>query len=249
MKSIALLAALLTLTIDAAASVTETFTQTYPLAPEGAISLVNVNGDIDIVTWDKPEVSLEAVKRAKDNEALKQIEIVIDAQPSALSIKTKNAKKNGWSSSGRDISSVRYKLMVPAGTMLDKIDSVNSTITVTGAHGSIKLETVNGNIIATDLRADARLESVNGSIHAQFSALERVHTIRLESVNGGAEVTLPKGASASIKTSTVNGRSRVDQRIKLSRSGKHNLSGDIGGAIGPAISLETVNGNIAVREK
>ena len=60
-------------------------------------------------------------------------------------------------------------------------------------HGPVKLHTVNGSISAADLSADAQLESVNGSLRAQFDSIERVHDIHLESVNGRAEVTLPKG--------------------------------------------------------
>jgi len=248
MKSLALLTLLLGFTAITRASVTETFKQSYPLAADGVLQLENVNGDIEITAWDKAEVALEAVKRAKDEDALKLITLEIDAQPAKISIKTKYPKKGSRSFFGNDNSSVRYKLLVPAGVKLDKIASVNSDISVTGVNGSVKLDTVNGKIDATGLRADARLESVNGSLRAEFASVEQVKEVKLESVNGRAEVTLPKGASASIKTSTVNGNSSVDQPIRLSRTGKHNLSGEIGNG-GPRISLETVNGSIAVREK
>jgi DUF4097 and DUF4098 domain-containing protein YvlB len=248
MKYIALLASLFALNVIANASVTETFAHIYPLAPDGAISLENVNGDIEITVWDKAEVAMEAIKRAKDDAALKRIEILIDAQPGRIALKTKIAKNTGWSFSGSNSSSVYYKLNVPAGTRLEKIEAVNSTITVSGALGAITLETVNGGISATDLRANARLESVNGRLHAQFSSLVAVQIVKLTSVNGGSEVTLPKSASATLKTSTVNGRCSVDQPIMLTTTSQHHLAGDIG-AGGPRISLETVNGSIAVRER
>jgi len=249
MKSIALLTALLAFTAAASAAVTETFKQSYPLAADGTVHLDNVNGDIDIVAWDKPEVAVEAEKRAKNDEQLKRIEIIVDAQPAKLSIKTKYAKHTGWSLFGNNEGSVRYKLMVPAGARLDKIDSVNSDIGVTNVHASVNLNTVNGSITATGLTNDARLESVNGSLRAQFATIERAHDIHLESVNGRLEVTLPKGANATLKTETVNGSSSVDQPIKLSHSGKHDMAGEIGSGAGPTISLETVNGGISVREK
>jgi DUF4097 and DUF4098 domain-containing protein YvlB len=236
------------LAVAARATVNETFKQTYPLAADGVVHLENVNGDIDITAWDKAEVSLVADKRARDDEELKRIEIEIDAQPDRLAIKTKYAKKAGWFFGNTHQGSVRYKLMVPAGARLQKIDTVNSDITVTGVHGAVNLDTVNGSISASGLMADARLDSVNGSLRAEFVSLDKVQTVKLDSVNGRAEVTLPKGASASIKTSSVNGSSSVDQPIKLSHSGRHSLSGDIGSG-GPHITLDTVNGSIAVREK
>ena len=249
MKSIALLTTLLAFTISARASVTETFKQAYPLTADGVVQLENVNGDIEITAWDKAEVSLEAVKRSKDSDGLKLIEIVIDAQPAQLTVKTKFPKHTGWSLFGNNDDSVRYKLNVPAGARLEKIETVNSDITVTGVHGPVRLVTVNGSLTATGLQADARLDSVNGSLRAEFTAMEHVREVKLSSVNGRLEVTLPKGASASIRTSSVNGGSSVAQPIKLSHSGSHQLAGDIGSSAGPHIELDTVNGGIAVKEK
>lgn len=248
MKSIALLASLLTLTVALHAAVSENFQQTYPFAA-GTISLDNVNGDIEITAWDQPEVSLVAEKRAKNEEELKRVTIEVEASPGHLSIKTKLGKTAGRSFFGswNSNSSVHYKLMVPAGVTLDKINTVNSAITVKGVQGPVNLDTVNGSISATGLRSDARLESVNGSLRAEFAALEHVRTVKLDSVNGRVEVTLPKGAGARIKTSTINGSSHVDQPIKLSNSGRHGLAGEIGSG-GPQITLETVNGSITVRE-
>jgi DUF4097 and DUF4098 domain-containing protein YvlB len=250
MKSIVLLTALLLVASAARASVTETFTHTYALNPDGAIRLDNVNGDIDITAWDKAEVSLVAEKRAKDDDELKRLEIIIEDSPAQLVIKTKYAKSLGWHFFGNwGNASVHYKLMVPAGARLEKIDSVNSGIEVSGVRGNVNLETVNGGIAARGLAGDARLASVNGSLRVDFESTDKVQEIKLESVNGRAEITLPKGAGASVKTSSVNGSTRVDQAIRLSKSGRHSLSGEIGSGGGPRIEIETVNGSISIREK
>ncbi len=248
MKSIALLVSLLTLVIAARASVTETFKQTYPLTANGVVHLENINGDIDIKAWDKAEVSLEAEKRAKDDDELKRLEIVIDAQPDRLSIKTRYIKKTVWFFGNWTPGSVHYRLMVPAGAKLDKIDTVNSDITVTGVQGPVNLDTVNGSIKATGLAADARLDSVNGSLSADFAAMEKVKRVKLDSVNGRATITLPKGAGARVDADSINGSVSIDQQVKLGKVRRHSLSGEIGSG-GPDISLETVNGSIAIREK
>ena len=248
MKSATLLfaAALLALAPATHASVTKSFKQSYPLAADGTVHLENINGDIDIVAWDKAEVSLEAEKNGKTDEDLRKVTLEIDSSPVKLSIKTKYAKKSGWFS-GSVNASVRYKLMVPAGVRLQKIDSVNSDITVTGVRGAVNLDTVNGSITATGLAADARLDSVNGSLRAEFASLDGVSEVKLDSVNGRASVTLPKGASARIDADSVNGRVSVDQQIRLGKARRHSLTGEIGSG-GPNISIETVNGEIAIRE-
>ena len=247
MKSSTLLlsAALVAILPAAGAAVTENIKQTYPLDANGTVHLDNVNGDIDIVAWDKAEVSLEAEKKGKTDEDLKKVTLEIDASPSKLTIKTKYAK-NGWF--GNIHASVRYRLMVPANVRLDKVDSVNSDIKVTGVRGSVNLDTVNGSITATGIASDARLDSVNGSLNAEFASLDGVHQVKLDSVNGRASVTLPKGASARIDADSVNGSVNIDQQVKLGKVRRHSLTGQIGSG-GPDISLETVNGSISVREK
>ena len=244
-SSLFLSAALLALAPGAGASVTENFKQTYPLDAKGTVHLDNVNGDIDIVAWDKAEVSLEAEKKGKTDADLAKVTLEIDSSPSKLTIKTKYAK-NGWF--GNVNASVRYKLMVPAGARLEKIDSVNSDITVTGVRGSVNLDTVNGTITATGLASDARLDSVNGGLNAEFASLEGVSRVKLDSVNGRATLTLPKGASAKIDADSVNGRVNIDQQVKLGKAHRHSLTGEIGSG-GPDISLETVNGSISIKEK
>ena len=249
MKSIPtlFLAASFILVIAARATVTETVAKSFPLAADGVIHLDNVNGDIDITAWDKAEVSVVAEKRAKTDEDLHKVTIEFASSPGKLAVHTKYAK-GGWFHSNVN-ASVRYRLMVPAGVRLQKIDTVNSDITVSGVQCAVNLDTVNGNITARGLTGDARLDSVNGSLQAEFASLEKVREVKFDSVNGRAELTLPKGASAGLRADSVNGRVTVDQPIKLGKAGRHSLTGDIGSGSGPRIVLDTVNGGIAIRER
>lgn len=241
-----LLLSALVLAGAARADVTETITKAFPLDANGSVHLENVNGDIEVVAWDKAEVSVVAEKKAKNDEDLQRVTLEFEASPARLVIKTKYPK-TGWLG-GNIRASVRYKLMVPAGAHLEKIDTVNSDITVTGVQGRVDLDTVNGSITATGLAADARLDSVNGSLRAEFASLDRVTKVKLDSVNGRASVTLPKGASARIDADSVNGSVTIDQQVKLGKVRRHSLDAQIGSG-GPTIELETVNGGISIKEK
>lgn len=234
----------------ACAAVTETFSQTYPLAADGAIELDNVNGDVTITAWDRNEVALEAEKRGKTEDDLKRMTIEIDAQPAKLTIKTRYEKtrdRSFFGDGGR--GSVRYTLKVPSGARLGRIEAVNSDIEVSGVRGPVNLETVNGRIEATGLAGDAAIESVNGSLRAEYDEVRNVRSVKLGSVNGQATVVLPKGASANVEARSFNGRTSVEQAIKLSRSGRRSLAGQIGDGAGPAIVARTTNGSISIREK
>jgi len=235
----------LVLVAAARASVTESFKQTYPLAADGTIHLENVNGDIDIVAWDKAEVALDAEKKGRTTDDLAKITLEIDSSANRLRIKTKYAKTGFF---GNVNASVRYKLLVPVGVRLEKIDAVNSDITVTGVRGTVDLDIVNGTITATGLAANARLDSVNGSLRAEFATLAGVTEVKLDSVNGSVSVTLPRDAGAHIDADTVNGRIDVDQPVKLGKVGRRTFNGQIGIG-GPTIVVETVNGSISIKEK
>lgn len=236
-------------TVAVRADVTETLNRTYPLPADGIVRLNNINGDITIVAWDRNEVSLEAVKRGRDEEDMKRISIEIDAQPGQLTVKTTIAKTpSNWIPGTGSRAAVRYELRVPAQARLERISSVNSSIKVEGVRGLVNLEAVNGSIRAIGLAGDAEIESVNGSITAEFTSLDAVRTVDLESVNGRIDISVPKGANARINARTTNGRTSIDQPIKLDESSRRRLSGEIGSGGGPLLKAQTTNGSVAIRE-
>ena len=232
------------LTIAASAKVSEKFTQTYPLAANGSIRLENVNGSVEIIAWDKAEVSLEAEKSAKDQDALSRMHLKIESAPSTLFIKTELEK--AWKFWDHANAQVHYKLMVPAGVKLEKIDVVNANIRVTGVKGMVNLDSVNGSIDAKDLSGPGEFETVNGSITVAYSTLPAsADEISLDTVNGSCTLKLPVDAAFSLDADTVNGRVRCDFPITLANSGKHDLRGTVGTG-GPSIELDSVNGSLTV---
>lgn len=228
------------------ARVTEKFSQTYALNADGVVSLSNINGDVDIEAWDRNEVQLEAEKYARDEEALARIRLEIDHSPAKLVIKTELEKKlrNFWNN-GR--AGVRYKLKVPAGASLRKIDTVNSEITVRGVTGYVDLDTVNGSIEAHGLTAGGRFDSVNGSIDVSFTKISASDRIVLDTVNGACTAELPADAAFSLVADSVNGRVSCDFPINISRAGRTVLKGQVNGG-GATLVLDSVNGSLSVRK-
>lgn len=227
----------------AQAKVTEKFAQTYALDANGSIHLENVNGSVEIVAWDKNEVSLEAEKSARDQEGLNRMQLRIDSTNRRLTVKTELEKK--WKFWENMNAQVHYKLMVPAGVSLDKIEVVNSSITVTGVKGEVRLEAVNGGIEADGLVGNGSFETVNGSVRATYIALPANGSISLETVNGTCKLIVPKDAAFDLDTDTVNGRVSCDFPITLQNSGKRELRGPVNGG-GTRVSLESVNGSLSV---
>ncbi|MFA5262915.1 MAG: DUF4097 family beta strand repeat-containing protein [Opitutaceae bacterium] len=241
MKTILALLSALAFTIAAQAKVSETIQQTHPFSPTGSIELSNVNGRVEIAAWDKNEVSIEAVKTAPDDEALKRIEVRIDAGPSSLSIITHHEKK--WYGSSR--GEVSYKLRVPSGVALKAIETVNSDVTIASVRGKVCAGTVNGSIHASDVSSNVTLHTVNGSIEAQVDKLIVASHIELKTVNGSCEIAIPADSSTRVDASTVNGHVRCDLPIVISRSNRNTLHGTIGSGAGTLV-LSSVNGGLSI---
>src|SRR6185369_1652367 len=106
--------------IFSVADETERFEQTYPLTPNGRVSVSNVNGSITVNAWDRNEVKLVAVKTADSKERLADVEIKVDAKPDYLCVETNydNWKNHGNGERWRNGKlQVDYELSVPRGAV------------------------------------------------------------------------------------------------------------------------------------
>ncbi len=242
MKTLLALLAFSALTLGASAKVTENFNQTYPLAADGRISLENINGTIEIVAWEKAEVAVEAVKSAKDDEAMSHLHIKVEASAKKLSIKTEHEK--AWKFWEHAQAEVRYKLKVPAGASLDKVGVVNADVHISGVKGKVKVDSVNGSIDAEGLGGEGDFDTVNGSITVNYATMPS-DDISLDTVNGSCKVTLPANAAFKLQSDTVNGRASCDFPITLEKAGKHDLRGTVNGG-GIEVKLDSVNGSLTV---
>ena len=229
----------------------EPFSQTAPFAATGSLSLENVNGNVEIRTWDKNQILIEGEKSAKTDEELKQIELTIDLTDTHARIKAHLPKRSGgWWFFGNTIrASVRFTITVPATASIERLQTVNSGVTIAGLRGSVEAELVNGKIHATGLSGDVRLTTVNGAIDASFAAIAPQQKLSFNTVNGSITVGLPKDAGVKLQGSVVNGRINCDFPLELGQhaSGR-NLSGTIGDGRA-TLRAETVNGSIAIQER
>lgn len=222
----------------------EAFTRAGAFSPDGKISLENVNGSIEVRTWEKNEILVEGEKSAKTEDELKLIELTIDLSDSNAAIKVRLPKRHAdWGNNIR--AAVRFTLTVPATANLARISSVNSSIKVDGVRGSMNLDSVNGGIRATGLGADARLKTVNGSIHAVLATVGAQQRLGFDTVNGQINVSLPQDAGAELQASVVNGRIHCDFPLTLSAKGRHSLHGKIGDGRA-LLKAESVNGSIHI---
>ncbi len=232
--------------------ITEKLDQTYPLNPNGRVSLSNINGSIVVEGWDRNEVRLEATKIADSAETMAMFDIKIDATPERLTVETEYKRTNysdkkSWS---RTRSEVHYKLSIPRTAVLDEIEAVNGSITISNFVNITKVSAVNGTVTAKNLRGTTDLSTVNGEVACDFERVEPGSKIALSTVNGKVNLTLPSDVSATVKADTLNGNITNDFGLPI-RKGEY-VGRDLYGRIGSGdvqIKLDSVNGQLNIAKK
>jgi DUF4097 and DUF4098 domain-containing protein YvlB len=230
------------LAISAHAQVSQEFHRTVSLPSNGRVSLDNVNGDVEITGWDRNEVQIDAVKRARDQQRLDEAQIEVEAGSDYVKVHTQYPHNH----TNNNPASVHYTLRVPQNAQLDRIGLVNGALTVQKVTGEVDASLVNGKAQISDLSGEANISSVNGRIEASYTSLNNVREIKLKSVNGSVELGLPGSPNADVKASTVNGSIKSDFPLTVQGSFVgHNLTGTLGSG-GTRIDLSNVNGSIHI---
>ncbi|MEP6850833.1 MAG: DUF4097 family beta strand repeat-containing protein [Acidobacteriota bacterium] len=229
---------------------TERFEQTYPLSANGRVSVSNVNGSIVVKAWDRNEVQLIAVKTGDSKERLADVEIKIDAKPDYISVET---NYDSWKNRGdgerwrNGRLQVDYELNVPRGAVLNEIETVNGTVTLSDFSNLTKASAVNGDVRATNLRGTANLSTVNGKVQADFERLESGSKITLETVNGTVNLSIPSDSNATLRADSVNGDITNEFGLPV-RKGKY-VGRDLYGRLGSGeiqVKVTSVNGPLTI---
>ena len=259
----------------------ETVDQTFPLNPDGAFSLTNINGAVTLTAWDKPEVHVVAVKKMKqesdgwwlsriiglkgsslktdaDAQALfKEFRVEFGGDQAARTVVTRQPRTQGVN------FSVRYEVSAPKGAKIS-IDTVNSSVEVSGIQAGAKLETTNGAVRVSDARGTLHTQSTNGrvtlegvagaiiatttngSVSASLRPDAKLEAIDMSSVNGSVRLSVPASAGFDLTARTVNGSVSCEIPLaSISAQTRKRLEAKIG-ASGPRVELSTVNGSVRI---
>ncbi len=225
-----------------AADFNERFEKTYPVSSNPRVSLSNVNGSVEISGWDRNEVQVLATKHANTQEKLARLQIVVNASKDSVSIKTEMPSGNN-----NNPGSVDYEIRVPRTASLDKVDTVNGSVEVNGIKGNVRISSVNGKVMGRALTADMELSTVNGVVDCEAAELSGSNRVKLSTVNGSVELTLPRDASARLTANTVNGHISSNMGLPVKNHFPVGSSLDTTLGSGSArVELNSVNGGISI---
>lgn len=259
------------LSAGAARAVTlkETFSQSYPFAAGGTLTLRNVNGGVTLDAWDRNEVRIEAekeVKASSDADAKKIMDQVkIDVQPGSgsLRVDTRIPKRDtgflGLFGSNANVN-VTYRVHLPRRATIDagtvngaialsgtqgpaKIGTTNGGIKAAGVDGDLDLGTTNGAIEAAGVTGTVKADTTNGHIDLQFARVPNRGDSKASTTNGRVTVKMPKGSGVEVDAATTNGRVESDFQVAGGQPGKRHLTGAINGG-GSTLHIRTTNGGV-----
>ena len=232
------------------ASVTEEETFSFKLDDGGRFSLSNVNGSVVVTGGGSDSVEIIATKKADNQKDLDKIEIEITNSAKEIVVETELGGSDHWYSRGSNSGSVKYEVIVPVGTNLDSVETVNGNVNISGVSGKVVAESVNGDLDVSDLAGDVELSTVNGGIEAEFSMLEDQQRVKMETVNGRVTINLPEDADVDINADTLNGG--INAKDFGLEADKGFVGSDLNGKIGDGgarLNIDTVNGSIKIRRK
>ncbi|RPJ84650.1 MAG: hypothetical protein EHM18_11825 [Acidobacteria bacterium] len=182
----------------------ERFERTVPLAADGGISLHNIAGDIEINTWGRGEVRIEALKvsRSATVEQARanadEVTIEVAGEGKRVDIETKYPRGRN-----RNLNvSVEFKLTVPEAASVET-GSVSGSIRLTARRGNADLNSVSGDVQADRVGGTLRAKSVSGNVRIAEVSQEAT----AESVSGAVEI---RGVGGETKAKSVSGDVTVE---------------------------------------
>jgi hypothetical protein len=158
------------------------FSKNYDIKKGGKLQVYNINGKVELSTWNKNKVKVLATITTKSAKHIDASQVIAIETGSKMIIRTKKIK---------DIS-VAYEIKVPQGTKVEKITTSNGKIEADGIKGPTYLSSSNGTIIAKNIDGDIIAETSNGKIDIVKAGFVKASTsnaaISLRNVEGIEEI-------------------------------------------------------------
>lgn len=215
----------------------------------GTLSLENIDGNIDILGWDKDRVKLYAEKRtpfSSDRRVIWQPigrfipKIDIDQIEDFVKIKTLPTERND------NRFTVDYFLNVPEHIHLRDIVARRGDIIISDLYGEAFIELEQGEIKVDNFSGSLHVSLGVGAVEINLMDLRQEDEIRISAEEGDIIVYLQKDVRAHIEASTLEGK--VTNEFNPDEEPSTNKISFIISEEGAYISLVTSKGNISIKK-
>ncbi|MDO8836966.1 MAG: DUF4097 family beta strand repeat-containing protein [Vicinamibacterales bacterium] len=176
---------------------TERFSKTVALGSGGSVALSNISGNVVVTGGAGDQVIIDAVKRGRTTDDLKNIEIEVIATEGRVEITTRHPRRDrGWGNNAE----VHYTLTVPRRAKV-RVKTVSGDIQLTTVDGDVRAESVSGDVRVSDVAQIEGVVSVSGNVVLKSASSSG--PVTLSSVSG--DVTLVAVKAPSLSGSSVSG--------------------------------------------
>jgi hypothetical protein len=233
---------LLAAAAPAAADVTDRLARVVPLTPATPVSLRITIGDVEVIGWDRPDLSIEIVRRAPGALQLARIPVQIDTTVDGVIIQALQAND------GRD-AEYRTDVVIraPAAVAFRDLALFEGRLDITGLSGTCSAHVERGDVRARNVSGVIRLETGMGNISLEGATLSPGGLIRLRTFNGDVTLGLAaRPANARILALSMGGTIMSDIPLNRQERWGPRWGEATVGTGEPLISIDVVNGNIAI---
>lgn len=240
---------------DYGAEDVEYFSGEYEADNNTTLNVTNINGQIEIDSWNGDKVELEAIKRTNyGDEELQKVHIIVNRIDDELKVETK------YSAIENVRVSVDMKIKVPENVTVGSIETTNGNIMISNTKGNTTAITTNGNIAISNVEGYITASSSNGALDIQRTTgigdlsttngkieahvLDIREDIDIRCTNGGITVYIDPSLDANIEMETTNGHISMNEiELVVTRLESTHVEGVIGEG-GNTIDIRTTNGNV-----
>jgi hypothetical protein len=229
----------------------ETIEHTYPISRDADISITNFDGTIQVSGSEKPELHLQAIKKAYSLARLKDIVVNVSAEPNSISIETAMPPSKTWTFSDRS-GTVDYVVIVPETCKISRLELKNGEILVGGMQsGAVRATLGNGRLVVRNCFGDVHVSTATGALvlmydwwnPRKFSADARI-------ADGNAFAVIPSDASFHVIAEAPNGKIGNDFTEQEQRNGStvDKIDLVVGESPQAEIRMNADDGNIKIVE-
>ena len=238
--------ALATPAVNAAVDETEHITQTIRMDPGGTLRLKSFSGRVTITASDRPEVVVDAVRRAT-RDRLDRIKLDIHTSGSNVVVVDANRRERSWFDfTGRsNVVETDFDIKVPRRTNLN-LSVFSAPVSVDGVEGSHNIHGFSSRLSLNDVAGSIKAHTFSGSVLIRAKSWEPNQTIDVDTFSGNVELHVPESARASLSFNSFSGHLNSEMPLTFHSSSRRSLNAELGGGDGGTLRFKTFSGSVRI---
>ncbi len=241
----------LALPAQAASSIfdeTEHVSRTIAMGSGGTLRLKNFSGRVTITGSDRPDVVIDAVRRATRSQ-LDRIRLDIHTSGSNEVVVDANQRDHEWWRWGfgsHNVVETDFDIKVPRRTPLD-LSVFSSPVSVTGVEGPHKLHGFSSPLVLTDVTGSVQAHTFSGSVSISQTSWTSNETIDVDTFSGGITLHVPDTARGTVTFNSFSGHLNSDMPLTMHSSSRRSLRAELGGGgDGGTLRFKTFSGSVKI---